>query len=53
LYFYKNENHFDLIAKFTGTEFEDFIIEGDSFWIYFFTDEDTNKWGYEFTVTEL
>lgn len=53
LRFYKKPNHEEEIKAISGTgsNWQSFEVEGDTVYIYFYTDGSQVEWGYKFKVT--
>ena len=53
LRFYKQPNHMGQISENTGRSFSDFEVEGDTIYLYFYSDSSCVEWGYKFRVIPI
>lgn len=53
LRFYKQPNHIGQICENSGRNFPDFEVEGDTVYLYFYTDSSCVEWGYKFRVIPI
>jgi len=50
LRFFRQPNHVGQICEYSGRSFPDFEVEGDTIFLYFYSDSSCVEWGYKFRV---
>ena len=51
--FFKQPNHIGQICEHSGRSFPDFEVEGDTVYLFFYTDSSCVEWGYKFRVIPI
>lgn len=50
LRFFRQPNHVGQLCEYSGRSFPDFEVEGDTVYLYFYSDSSCVEWGYKFRV---